>query len=230
MGTWNALQAQRILNGLHPVEEHNAGGDCMNPRCDYQFTEQDWSDIGMMSGWFTCPKCNYTYNYLDPNYATFATPGGRTRSGLTLSEMGDLGEKIIARMGSIPTAGQVIHIYPEYNNPIDGIVGRYGVEIKTIHSEAQPRFKLAGGATNRQRKTLYCQEKNLVPGMIGVRLNFYTSKADIFFRQGMADTWIGSSNMPHVATVDFRDINPFPDPSEVPPPSEMPDDDSDIPF
>jgi hypothetical protein len=68
-----------------------------------------------------------------------------------------------------------------------------------------------------------------------VRLNFYTDKADIFFREGLTDTWIGNAQLMHVATVDFTNLNPFKNPSDVPPASELPDDDStppvdDIPF
>lgn len=225
------LSAQRYINSLYPNEEHNAGGDCMNPRCDYVFTPQDWKDIEMASGWFTCPKCGYTYNYLDPDYSGWSQPGGRTRSGLTLAQMGSLGENVVESMAEVPSLGKVIQIIPDYKFPIDAIIGAHGVEIKTIHSEAQPRFKIGGpsvgGVSARASKIRYCEAHNLIPAMVGVRLNFYTSKADVFARIGMADTWIGSVNMPLVATVPFA--NPFPDPSEVPPPSELPDDD-DIPF
>lgn len=230
---YNILQAQRFMNGLYPQEEHNAGGDCMNPRCDYKFTSQDWQDIEMNSGWFTCPKCGYTYNYLDPDYNSFGKPGGRTRAGITMAEMGNIGEQLVAQMRSIPTMGKVIKMFEEYKNPIDAIIGPFGVEIKTIHSEAQPRFKIGGasvgGVSPKESKIRYCQENGLTPGMVGVRLNFYTSKADVFARSGMADTWIGSANLPHVGTVDFSNLNPFPDPSEVPPPAQLPNDD-DIPF
>jgi hypothetical protein len=231
---YNLLQAQRFYNNLYPNEQHNAGGDCMNPRCDYKFTPQDWQDVEMSSGWFTCPKCHYTYNYLDPTYGVWGKPGGRSRAGLTMSQMGNIGEDVIQSMGSVQTLGKVITIFPNYNNPIDAIIGPYGVEIKTNHSEAQPRFKitgtLSGGGTTRENKIRYCEEQGLQPALVGVRLNFYTSKADIFARPGLVDTWIGNPAMPHVATVDFSNLNPFPHPGDVPPPAEMPTDDSDIPF
>lgn len=231
---YNLLQAQRFYNGLYPQEEHNAGGDCMNPRCDYVLTPQDWQDVEMSSGWFTCPKCGYSYNYLDPSYSEYGKPGGRTRAGLTTTQMGTIGEEIIQTMGSVPTLGQIITLFPEYTNPIDAIIGKFGVEIKTNHSEAQARFKIGGepvrGASSRADKIRYCEENNLQPALVGVRLNFYTSKADVFARPGLVDTWIGNPLMPHVGTVDFTSLNPFPDPQDVPPPAELPSDDSDIPF
>jgi hypothetical protein len=52
----------------------------------------------------------------------------------------------------------------------------------------------------------------------------------------MTDTWIGNPQMQHVAKVDFKNLNPYKDPYEVPPSNMLPDDDStpgpddDIPF
>lgn len=227
---YNLLQAQRYYNNLYPGEEHNAGGDCQNPRCNYTFTAEDWQDIEANSGWFTCPRCSYTYNYLDPTYSEWGKPGGRTRAGITMTEMGNIGEQVIAEMGVVPTLGKVIQLYADHvTYPIDAIIGPYGVEIKTNHSEAQPRFKVTGSGT-RQNKIEYCQEHNLQPALVGVRLNFYTSKADVFVRPGLIDTWIGNPQMQLVDSVDFSAHNPFPDPQDVPPPSDMPQDDEDIPF
>lgn len=47
-------------------------------------------------------------------------------------------------MGQLPGVGTITTIFELKNNPIDAIIGSYGVEIKTNHSEAQPRFKLGG--------------------------------------------------------------------------------------
>jgi len=134
--------------------------------------------------------------------------------------------------------GQVITHYgaTSLTNPIDFHIGPYGVEVKTNHSESTPRFKLTGGGSRSRAEAIqtmiaFCSQQKLIPAMIGVRLNFYTDKADIFFRQGLADTWIGSSSLQHVATVDFTNLNPYKTPSEVPSPQDLPDEsDSDIPF
>jgi hypothetical protein len=55
-------------------------------------------------------------------------------------------------------------------------------------------------------------------------LNFYSSRADIFFREGLIDTWIGNTNLRHIGTTDFSGLNPFK--NDVPPVSELPEDDS----
>jgi hypothetical protein len=85
-----------------------------------------------------------------------------------------------------------------------------------------------GDARERQMKVKHVNENNLRPGLIGVRLNFYTDKADVYFREGFTDTWIGNPKLRHIATVDFSKWNPFKNPEDVPPASELPDDDSDI--
>lgn len=223
------------MKGVYPDEIHNIGGDCPNPKCNYVFTPEDRSDIDMSDGWFTCPQCHMTYNLYD-----IGEPGkgGYTRAQiLTMTQMGQIGEEIINQMGSVPNVGQVLEYYGAdlYNNPIDFHIGPYGCEVKTIHSEAIPRFKLIGGSPERTRQEsiqaaiTFCNQKGLIPAIMGVRLNFYTDVADIFFRQGLKDTWIGATN--HVGTTNFASLNPFKDPSTVPPPSELPNDsDSDIPF
>lgn len=230
---WNPIQAQKWLNQLYPAEVHNVGGDCVNPKCDYEFTAADESEMARHSGWFTCPVCDLTYNYLDES-------GGKpSRSGLTPTEMGNIGEQVVVAMGIIPQLGSITWVSEAQHFPIDLIAGRYGVEVKTNHSEAQARFKMGGGAYSnpdrgqpKNEKIQYCIDNGLLPALVGVRLNFYTDKADVFVRPGsMTDTWIGSAALQHVATRDFSSLNPFKNPADVPPPSELPEsDDSDIPF
>lgn len=83
----------------------------------------------------------------------------------------------------------------------------------------------------KEAKEYYCLQNNLVPALVGVRLNFYTDKADIFFREGLTDTWIGNKLLQHISTEDFSDLNPFKTPQDVPPSSELPEDDeTPIPF
>ena len=158
--------------------------------------------------------------------------------------MGGIGESIIEQMAELNGIGTVSTVFGLKQNPIDAIIGQYGVEIKTNHSEAQPRFKIGGeniwiqelGKAVRPKaaKEHYCLQHQLVPALVGVRLNFYTDKADIFFREGMTDTWIGNAQLLHVGTQDFSNLNPFKNPGDVLPASELPDDDTtppdDIPF
>lgn len=228
---YNLINAQKWLNQMYPAEVHGLGGDCINPKCDYEFTAQDEAVMAQDSGWFTCPQCDQTYNYLD-------TEVRHNKVGMTPMEMGNIGEKIVEQMGTIPLLGPITWVSNEYTSPLDMIAGPYGVEIKTNHSEAQPRFKLGGGAYSKylnknplKEKTEYCFQNGLQPALLGVRLNFYYDTADIFVRlNSFTDTWISNAELEHVATLDFSDLNPYKRPEDVPPPSEMPEDDSDIPF
>lgn len=229
--SYTQLRAQHFFNGLHPNEVHGLPGDCINPKCDYIFNQEDISEMERDSGWFTCPQCDWTYNYLNEDRQ-------RTRVGLTPKAMGDIGQEVVGRMKVIPLLGEITWTSNSYHFPIDAIAGEFGIEIKTNHSESQPRFKLGGGnnpggtAATLKGKLQYCQSEGLRPALVGVRLNFYTDKADIFVRpDSFTDTWIGSSTINHVATVDFTDLNPFKHPEDVPAPQDLPEDsDSDIPF
>jgi hypothetical protein len=216
-----------FLNRLNPQEEHNAGGDCINPKCDYVFTDEDKKNIQLDWGYFQCPKCGQQYNYYDAEEAKQdGGPGGWTRAGLSMDLMGSIGESVVERLVTIPTLGQIVWVSQDKHSPLDMIAGTSGIEIKTNHSEAQPRFKL-GGQMERAMKYQECKKQGVTPALIGVRLNFYRDVADIFVRpDGMIDTWIGNPRMPHVAKVDFTDLNPYKHPHEVPPPNMLPQDDS----
>lgn len=224
---------QPYLQTLNPNEIHNVGGHCLNPKCDYEFTSEDEKEINSMNGWFTCPKCDSTYNV----YTSGAkdSPGGYTLAGLSMTEMGDIGESIINRMVNIPGVGTVIWWGQGAMGALDFVIGDYGVELKTNHSEAQPRFKLGGGY-EVARKKAEAINAGYIPAMLGIRLNFYTDKADIFFRPEMIDTWIGNPQLKHIAKVDFTEFNPYKNPEDVPSARKLPDDDStpapdaDIPF
>lgn len=224
----NFSRAQQYLQTVYPNEVHGLGGHCQNPKCDYEFTPADEQLINQDGGWFQCPKCNTTQNV----YSETKT----NRVGLSPDEMGKIGENVVTGMGTIPLLGKITWTSSYKNYPIDLIAGEYGVEVKTNHSEAQPRFKLGGGdwRTGQSRtgdaagKLKFCEQEGLRPALVGVRLNFYTDKADVFVRpDSFTDTWIGSPVLKHVAQLDFTNLNPFKNPEDVP--QNLPDDD-DIPF
>lgn len=133
-----------------------------------------------------------------------------------MTQQGQLGEQIVKRLGTLPSGDITHHFADEYNNPVDFIThdeqdNPWGIEVKTIHSQAQPRFKM-GDANEVRDKRNYCAENGLRPGLCGVRLNYYTNKADVFFRPQFTDPYYSDKNMTHVGTVDFSDLNPFRDP------------------
>lgn len=226
------------LEGLAPNELHESPQrtgqlHCVNPKCTHEFTSDELAYTNS-DGFLNCPMCGFSNLIEDPYNATRPfmkaepgqgqlgkpyqfNPGGRTRSGLTLKEMGDIGEEIVLRMAEIPGIGPIQSASDDYQYAVDAIIdgqkGKFGVEIKTNHSQAQERFKI-GGKVERQAKITYCLTHGLKPALIGVRLNFFTDKAYIFFREGLTDTWVGNNRMIHVGTFDFSDLNPFksPDP------------------
>lgn len=209
-----------------PNEQHEApnSGTCMNPKCHHNFTPQEAEEAEWTQGWIKCPECGFRQNLntdLDEGTKVWTSeginPGGLTRSGLTLTQMGDLGEAIVLRLGELPGIGTIAPASNQQKFPIDAIIagqkGKFGVEIKANHSQARQRFKV-GGKKERQEKIEYCLTNGLKPALVGVRLNFYTNQAYVFFREGLTDTWVGNQQMHHVGTYDFEDINPFksPDP------------------
>jgi len=182
---------------------------CPNPKCR-AVIEPDEAEYAMEVGAYHCPVCGGTFPMGEETF---------TRAGLGLTEMGEIGEQAVFRLGSIPGLGTFEPAHAGGNWPIDAVlVGedgqRYGCEIKTNHSQAQERFKV-GKREERAEKIAYCAANGLVPALVGVRLNFYTDRADVFFRPGLTDTWIGNSQMRHVATSDFSDLNPFQAPQQV---------------
>jgi DNA-directed RNA polymerase subunit RPC12/RpoP len=207
-----------------PGEQHNidSNSHCVNPKCGQQFDDSMVEPDGSI----TCPSCGFNQNATGEEEPTWKqgpagkpelNPGGKTRSGLSLDQMGQIGESVVGRLGELPGIGTVTWVSKEKKFPIDAILqsqrGKFGCEIKANHSQAQERFKI-GGKEERQAKIVYCMTNGMKPALIGVRLNFYTDKAYVFFREGLTDTWIGNSKMQFVGTYDFSDLNPFksPDP------------------
>ena len=201
------------LQELAPNEQFEVpheGGHCVNPKCRMQFDDSMLD----MSGDITCPNCGTQNNV----WSIYDQPGGTTRAGLTPTAMGQIGEKVIEEMHEIPGVGTIAWMHDTYTSPIDCIVesqrGKFGCEIKTNHAQSQEQFKL-GDRAERTGKIKYCLENGLKPALIGVRLNFYTDLAYVFFREGMSDTWYSNQKMMHVATINFAHLNPFksPDPA-----------------
>jgi hypothetical protein len=195
-----------------PGEQHESpdrrrtGVYCDNPKCSREMTWDEYERAEWQGG-FQCPACGHTTS-LDPN-----APWRETRVGLSKKEVGDIGEGVVLGMGTVPGLGTFSSASDSYNFPVDAILDgedgvRYGVEIKSNHSQAQERFKV-GSQKARAEKIRYCHENGLTPALVGVRLNFYTDRADVFFRPQLTDTWVGNSQMRHVGTFDFAHLNPF---------------------
>jgi hypothetical protein len=219
---WNQL-----VNTLWPNESHGAQSDCPNPYCDYNLTREDINDAEYAGGAFQCPQCGWQYD-LSPQL--YGETRDRTRSGMSLAEMGQLGEEVVKQFadenGQIPGIGPIRWESPDYQDPIDLVAGNYALEVKSLHSESYPRFKIAADPSSGKNRSATIQGKMermaqlsqhlgipLQPAMLGVRLNFYTNRADFFFAPEYRDRMM--TNMTHVGSTDFSKLNPFQNPEDV---------------
>jgi len=221
-------------------ETHGLYGDCANPYCDYNMDEDDWRDVQMGEGRWQCPNCRW--DQLVPDGDPYGMLGLKpTRSGLDTASMGSLGEEVAqaaARDGALSPLGPLRWVSPDYNDPIDMVMGNNALEVKTLHSESFPRFKIAPSSVNRPGKnragTIAAKVQRarelgealghpLVEGLLGVRLNFYTGRADFFYAPEYRDRMMTA--MEHLADYDFSKQNPFRDhvPGELPQQGETPD-------
>ena len=236
------------LNTNKPDEAFGQESDCINPKCEHNWTDEEQLDLAKY-GDTICPDCGMMQNRngtagpiedAENDSMTRGKPtnklpgGGFARSGLPIIQMGNIGEKLVARAQTLP-CGQVTHHFGGagvYNNPVDFTTvdqhgNPWGVEVKTIDARSGPRFKL-GGAGEVKKKVAYCQEHGLRQGLIGVRLNFYTDEADLFWRPQFTDPYLGDKTMTHVGTLNFADLNPFRDPATGD--HHVPEQPQDIPF
>jgi hypothetical protein len=223
-------------------EEHGLGGDCANPYCDYEMGDQDWQDIGYGEGQWQCPNCGF-----DQIIPTGDPSGGptSTRSGMDTKTMGQLGEEVARqaiRDGALPQLGPLRWQSPDYNDPIDMVVGGNALEVKTLHSESFPRFKMGPSRSSRSRaNTIKAKVERtrelsaalgtpLSEGTLGVRLNFYTGRADFFYATEFRDRMMTA--MTHLGEYDFSKLNPFRDhvPGDLPQQGATEPDEDDIPF
>lgn len=218
---------EQMNQNLWPGESHGVTSDCPNPYCDYNLTQQDVNDAEYVGGAFTCPQCGWKYD-LSPMLS--GEQRERTRSGMSLTEMGQLGEQVVKQyateMNGLPGLGQLRWEAPEYNDPIDLVAGDYALEVKSLHSESFPRYKIAADPGSGARRADVIRKKHermqqlaqhlgtpLTPGLLGVRLNFYTNRADFFFAPEYKDRLMTA--MEHIGYTDFTSLNPFKNPEDV---------------
>lgn len=218
---------EEFKNTMWPNESHGINADCPNPYCDYMITPQDVEHAEHTGGAFECPKCRWQYD-LSPYL--WGDNRERTRSGMSLQSMGQLGEDVVKKFvdenGGIPGLGELLWESPDYHDPIDIVAGDYALEVKSLHSESFPRYKIAADPGSGARRADVIQkkhqrlaelsqhlEKPLYPGLLGVRLNFYTNRADLFFAPEYKDRMMTA--MQPVGYTDFSNLNPFPNPEDV---------------
>jgi tRNA nucleotidyltransferase (CCA-adding enzyme) len=215
---------------------------CRNPLCNfYNAPEVSHAYLGIMDDIengmgdpvqleHTCPWCGFKYNYAavpgaKANNKKFA-PGGGTVVGLSLDDMGELGEQLVQQVGKTDLAGYgPILWWSKYkNSALDGMVQDWGIEVKAVNWNAEnKRFIVA--PKDRATKNQAAQDPKYFADILGdtelgelidrmkikpkgilgilVLLDFETSRADIYAREFPLTTWYARGK-PYKGVVHFR--------------------------
>lgn len=118
---------------------------CANQLCQFYISPDVLEQARRYDTIVQCPHCGTQNNPLAAVGAqpTEFTPGGVTRSGLSLGDFAQIGEDLISEMGQIPGYGPIVwwHQGPaggEYGkSALDGATAEWGVEVKTLNSEVK---------------------------------------------------------------------------------------------
>jgi hypothetical protein len=222
---------------------------CPTPTCDFHLSPEQQTAIEQSNGYFTCPKCHQTYN-LRPDAPEPTVnmgggydhrmeqgqTGGGTKVGIPLKDVGQIGENIIAEMGSVPGYGPLTHMHSggaSGNSTFDAYVDGWGVEIKAIDMRSLNHRWIPGGneqgpnamsrAEKVQKMNTVAEEQGL-KGCLGllVLLDFRRDKAEVYAREMPFDgsgviNWRKHNGTKLVEEVPFQ--SPFKDPN-----SPVPDD------
>jgi hypothetical protein len=190
-------------------------------------------------GYYTCPVCYHSYNLLHElpalgvpeevaahNWEQSREPGnyqsgGTSISGLSVGEIGEIGENLVRNLGEIPGYGKIVWWHPGgigSNSPLDGATTDWGIEVKTLSMDTKNHRWIPGDITTKSAKDEHAAKLG-VKGVLGllVLLNFRTNFADIYVKE-MPDgvKTFRSVNAEHlVAEVPFH--NPYMDPTNPSP-------------
>lgn len=245
--------------------EHMGYVKCHTPTCPFMLSPETVKRVESSTGYYTCARCRKTYNLMNewPAYGvspeeaemnartdyeegnTF-TPGGGTRSGQTLADVGQIGENVVEAMGEIPGYGPITwwhHGGAAVNSPIDGATDHWAIEVKSVDVTSLNHRFIAGGTRrwtpngpsyNEIAQKEKAAEEMGKDGLLGVLVivNFYTSTADVYVKSFPAGSKFGHFYT-HTAEklvakgVPFR--NPLLDPHD-PAPHPVTPVESDMPF
>jgi hypothetical protein len=213
--------------------------------CDFFIAPEVIAGLHEHGGYYSCPRCNQSFN------AIHAEPWRRsdipeeegwanTQSGLDINDTPQLGEDTVESMGGIPGYGNFEwfhHGGANATSPLDAMLPKWGVEIKTLLYDSMHHRFIPGGVRSKQT-TGYDEKasKNQAAveagkrGVLGVLvlLNMRTSKADIYAKEMPVAGWqtsqgrtvqgvaaFRSNTGKLVASVPFK--NPYMDPTHPAP-------------
>lgn len=159
---------------------------CVNPSCGWMHSPGQHEQ--------ECPQCHSTpadeATFYDP--AGSLAPGGWTRSGLTMTSQGQLGEQIVQDLHEIPGYGPITWWATAYNSPLDGGTADWGIEVKTANVDAVQQFVV--GKDEKVTKNAAAEDMGY-KGILGILvvLDYRRSVADIYAREFTLEPWLGGN-------------------------------------
>lgn len=206
--------------------------DTTGKPCGFWVSPQTKAKIEQGSGYFSCPKCQYSYDLMDElpwhgpedaeeSFGEDFRSGGGTRIGIPLADQGQIGENLVTQMGEIPGYGPITWWHPggaNSNSPLDGTTGDWGIEVKTINYDAtHHRFAPGGGGDYTGDKNKAAAEMGL-KGILGilVLLDYRRDVADIYVKEMPLTPWESRPGQWRQGVAQFRKGNAMKLVSEVP--------------
>lgn len=200
---------------------------CRTPTCNYMLSPEEVSDMEDRNHFFSCPSCKVTYPLLDPT--PFHMQGGgitgnpnpqgqepveginrnwETIVGLSMRDQGKLAEDVVREMKTIPGYGPITWWSENYNDPIDGGAGEWGIEVKAICIDAK-NHRFVPGSTKRKDDMIARATELGFKGILGtlVILDYRRSVADVYTMEMPLDPWVTKGNRPVQGPVAFRKHN-----------------------
>lgn len=193
------------------VNDLRAGGfvKCYTPTCDFWISpDSQYAIENSGGGYYTCPRCQRSYNLIyelpwavpgSEEYQQFDTytGSGTGPSGLSASEVGQIGEDIVEQLGEIPGYGPLTWWHEggaAAPSPVDGATQEWAIEVKTVLYDAMHHRFIAGGnrGTRNERadKNQAAEEMGKL-GILGVLviLDMRRSVADIYVKEMPLAGW-----------------------------------------
>jgi hypothetical protein len=193
--------------------EHLGYVKCHTPTCPFLLSPETVKRIESTTGYYTCARCRQSYHLMNewPPYGVSPeeaemnartdfergnsfNPGGGTRSGNTLSDVGQIGEDLIEQMKQIPGYGPITWWHgasARDPSPLDGTTQDWGIEVKTIDKTALNHRFIAGGRQRNQGGTRneieskeHAAQELGKQGILGILviIDYYTSTADVYVK------------------------------------------------
>jgi hypothetical protein len=201
---------------------------CRNPMCDYWLSPEE--EQGLSGRYtFTCPRCKITYPLLEAAPFRIGAQGGvegneteddydeplgianrnyETSVGLSRKELGQLGEKVVGDLKTIPGYGPITWWSPVYHNPIDGGTEDFAIEVKTVVIDVQ-NHRFVPGEPERKEAMIAKAESMGYKAILGILviLDFRRSVADIYAMEMPLGPWVTQGNRPVQGPVAYRKHN-----------------------